>query len=76
MSAIIIRNIPSYLHRRLRIEAENHHRSMNREVIAILEKKLAETNPLALIPHPVKGKKSVSPEWIAQNIRKARDVHR
>ena len=75
MSALILRNIPEVLRHRLKIEAENHHRSMNREVIAILEKELVKTRPI-FFPTPVKGKKSVSPEWVVQTIRKARDVHK
>ena len=75
MSALIIRSLPDILHRRLRIEAENHHRSMNREVIAILEKEFSATSPVGL-PTPVKGKKSVSPEWVVQTIRKARDAQK
>ena len=73
MSALILRNIPEVLRQRLRIEAENHHRSMNREVIAILEKEFVKTRPV-FFPTPVKGKKSVSPEWGVQTIRKARDT--
>ena len=75
MSALILRNIPEVLHQRLRVEAENHHRSMNREAIAILEKEFFKTRPI-FFPTPVKGKKSVSPEWVVQTIRKARDVHK
>ncbi len=48
---------------------------MNREVIAILEKELVKTRPV-FFPTPVKGKKSVSPEWVVQTIRKARDTHK
>ena len=75
MSALILRNIPEVLRHRLKIESENHHRSMNREVIAILEKELVQTRPI-FFPTPVKGKKSVSPEWFVQTIRKARDTHK
>ena len=72
MSALVIRGVPPVLHQRLKREAEMHHRSMNREVIAILEKELVTTRPVEL-PPPVKGIKPVDPQWIVRVIREARD---
>lgn len=72
MSAFLVKDLPPVLHDRLRQEAERHHRSMNREVIAILEKELGGARPMAL-PPPVKLKKPVDPQWIADIIREARD---
>ena len=72
MSALVIRDVPLTLHRRLKEEAERHHRSMNREVIAILEKELVTARPLEL-PPPVKGIKPVDPQWIVRVIREARE---
>ena len=37
MSTLVIKQLPSDLHRRLREDAEQHHRSMTKHVIAILE---------------------------------------
>ena len=37
MSAVVVRDLPLVRHQRLKQEAERHHRSMNREIIAILE---------------------------------------
>jgi plasmid stability protein len=72
MSAVVIRDLPPALHQRLRIEAQRHHRSMNGEVIAILEKELGTTRPVEL-PPPVKGIKPVDPQWIVRVIREARE---
>lgn len=72
MSAFLVKDLPPVLHERLRQEATRHHRSMNREVIAILEKELTITLPPAL-PQPVKLRKPVDPQWIADMIREARD---
>ena len=75
MSALLIKNLPPALHERLRRRAAEHHRSMNREVIAILEKEMAPSPPPEL-PPLVKGKAQVDGHWIAQIIRDARDGKR
>ena len=72
MPAVVIRDLPAVLHERLKAEPKHHHRSMNREVIAILEKELGGGRPVAL-PPPVKLRKPVDPQWIADVIREARD---
>lgn len=75
MAALLIKNLPTPLHERLRQRAAQHHRSMNREVIAILEKEIEPTDPDRL-PPPVKGRMQVDGRWIAQVIRDARDGKR
>lgn len=75
MSAVIVRDLPPALHRRLKAEAARHHRSMNGEIIAILEKEL-ERAPAAELPPPVKSLKPVDGEWIVRIIREARDGKR
>jgi len=72
MPGVIIRDLPPVLHRRLKQEAACHHRSMNGEIIAILEKELGAVQPVNL-PPPVKSKKNVDPQWIVRVIREARD---
>ena len=72
MTAFLVKDLPPILHARLRQEATLHHRSMNREVIAILEKELTAGRPVEL-PPPVKPLVSVDGRWIAEGIRKARD---
>jgi len=75
MSALLIKNIPPPLHDRRRQRAAAHHRSMNREVIAILEQELNRTATTEL-PPPVKTLKPISHEDIVQMIRDARDGKR
>lgn len=72
MSAVVVRDLPPVLHQRLKQEAERHHRSMNREIIAILEKEMGAARPVEL-PPPVKPLVPVDGRWIADAIRKARD---
>ncbi|MFO1524289.1 MAG: Arc family DNA-binding protein [Kiritimatiellia bacterium] len=54
----MIKNLPEALHDRLRQRAEKHHRSMNGEVLAILESELAGPGTAAL-PPAVKGLRAV-----------------
>jgi len=75
MSAVVVRDLPPVLHQRLKQEAERHHRSMNREIIAILEKEMGATRSVEL-PPLVKGRAPVDGRWIAQAIRNARDGKR
>ena len=72
MAAVVIRDLPSDIHQRLKIEAQRHRRSMNREIIAILEKEMGGRRPIDL-PPPVKGIKPVDPRWIVRIIREARE---
>ena len=72
MSAVVVRDLPPSIHQRLKLEAERHHRSMNREIIAILEKELQ--NPARTeLPPSVKPLVPVDGRDIADFIRKARD---
>ena len=75
MSALLIKNMPPPLHDKLRQRAAAHHRSMNREVIAILEIEL-EKPVTTELPPPVKPLKPISGEWTVQIIRDARDGKR
>ncbi len=75
MSALLIKNMPPLLHDRLRQRAAVQHRSMNREVIAILERELDRTATTEL-PPPIKTLKPISGEEIVQIIRDARDGKR
>ncbi len=75
MSALLIKNIPPPLHERLRQRAAVHHRSMNREVIAILEREL-DRPAVTELPPPIKPLKPIRHEEIVQLIRDARDGKR
>lgn len=75
MAALLIKNMPPALHERLRTRAAEHHRSMNREVIAILEREL-DRAATAELPPPVPTLKPIIHEEIVQMIRDARDGKR
>ena len=44
MATITLKNIPADLHRELKKRADEHHRSMNREIIATLKSATGETH--------------------------------
>ena len=72
MPALLIKDLTEDLHRKLREEAARNQRSMNRQVIAILEEKLSHPGP-ARIERPAQFGKPISGRWIDGIIRKARD---
>jgi hypothetical protein len=75
MAALLIKNMPPGIHQRLRLQAERHHRSMNREVLAILEEEL-EAPPVAELPPPVKPLRPVSGDTVVRIIRQMREQAR
>ena len=46
MATITLKNIPADLHRELKRRAEEHHRSLNREILATLKSVTAKTHRL------------------------------
>lgn len=55
MASVLLKNVPEDLHRRLKEHAVRHHRSLNKEVIALLEGALGEPAPQPLpAPMPLK----------------------
>lgn len=75
MAALLIKNLPDELHERLRRRAAANHRSMNREVIAILEREMVPWT-VEELPPPVKSLKPIRGEELVQLIRDARDGKR
>ena len=47
MPSLVIKDFPESLHGRLRAEAAQHHRSLTRQVIYLLETVCGQTNPAA-----------------------------
>jgi plasmid stability protein len=46
MATITLKNLPSGLHRKLKHRAKEHHRSLNKEIIATLKSATGETHPV------------------------------
>ena len=65
MSSLLIKNIPENLREKLKEQAEIHHRSMNKEIVVILEEALK--NPgIGKLPPPVKLNFRPTTAWITK----------
>jgi plasmid stability protein len=61
VSTLIVRNLPDELHEMLRRRARSHHRSVNKETVAVLEEALRlESRPAKLSP-PLKLRSGYRP---------------
>ena len=63
MASITLKNIPADLHRELKKRAEEHHRSLNREIIATLKSATSATVPF-------------DAKKLEQSVRRARSLFR
>ncbi len=65
MATLVIKNLPSDLHQRLREDADQHHRSMTKHVVAILEANIRP--PLVrLYAPPVKLARPLTDAFLAR----------
>jgi plasmid stability protein len=71
MASILIKDISPALHERLREAAERDHRSMNKEVIALLEAALG--GPPADLPAPLRAAFPLSSDWLERAIADGRE---
>jgi hypothetical protein len=72
MAGLIIRDIPEALHTRLKQQATAHHRSMNKEVIALLEQALNMDTAVREIPPPYQGRQRLTDAFINKAKREGR----
>ena len=63
MASVLIKNLPDELHRALKLRAERHHRSLNKELIAIIETTVHRPEH-AELPEPVRLRKPLSQEML------------
>jgi plasmid stability protein len=63
MSSLLIKNIPESLRKKLKEQAEINHRSMNKQVVSILEQALVHPGS-GQFPPPVKLKFKVTNAWL------------
>lgn len=54
MSTLVIKNLPEDLHRRLKEQAERNHRSMNKEVVRLIEASIDGAPRFVDLPPPLK----------------------
>jgi len=72
MPAVVVRDMPVEMHRRLKSAALQHHRSMNQEVLTILEQ-ILEIPDVVELPPPEKSLKPSSGDTIVRVVRTMRD---
>lgn len=72
MPGLIIRAIPEGLHKRLKEQAAAHHRSMNKEIIALLEQALNMDQNIRDAPPPYRGKQPLTESFINDAKRRGR----
>ena len=63
MASLLIKNLPDEIHQQLKAQAERHHRSLNKEVITLLETAVTQAAAEAL-PKPVPLKRPLNPELL------------
>ena len=63
MASVLIKNLPDELHRELKQRAERHHRSLNKELIAIIETAVHRPERVEL-PEPVRLRKPLTQEML------------
>lgn len=63
MASLLIKNLPDEIHQRLKAQAERHHRSLNKEVITLLEIAVTQA-PEETLPVPVPLKRPLNPELL------------
>ena len=71
MQAILIKNVPADLKRRLKLEAERNHRSMNQEALVLLDHALRMTGPVKF-PKPIKPLKPITGDMVVRIVREGR----
>ena len=76
MPTLVVKNLSELLHERLKAQAVQHHRSVTKEAISLIEQGLLATprrEPLPL-PSPVKlASGPVTTKWILAAIAEGRD---
>jgi plasmid stability protein len=70
MASILIKDIPPELHERLREAAIRDHRSMSKEVIALIEAALAERT--TELPPPIRAAFPLTADWLERAIAQGR----
>ena len=73
MPGLLIKSVPPDLHLKLKQSASQHHRSMTKEALALLEKALEQGPATAELPQPVKLKSPISRKLINDAKRRGRE---
>ncbi len=64
MTDLLIRQLPDELHTRLKLSAKANRRSVNQEVLFLLERSLEETKVETPLPGPLEGTFPINDKWL------------
>lgn len=73
MPDILIKDVPSPLHRKLKEVAARHRRSMTRQALVLLEESLHEAAEPVRLPRPFKGRFPLTQKLIDEGRRVGRE---
>ena len=73
MPGFVIKELPDELHRKLKEQAARHHRSMTKEVLAVLEHALGKEAPAAKAPPPFRGRFALTGKFLDKARREGRE---
>lgn len=73
MPSIVIRNLEPVLHERLKQAARQHHRSMSKHIIVLLEKGVDEDSCEFKFPEPFRAKKRLTQSFLDKAINEDRE---
>lgn len=73
MPGLSIKDLPPELHRKLKEQAAQHHRSMTKEVLALLERALGGEKASTDIPPPFEGRFPLTDKLIDQARHEGRE---
>ncbi len=67
MADLLIRQMPEDLHKKLKRRAQANRRSMNQEILILLEQSLANNRGApAVLPQPLVGAFRIDDSWLSQ----------
>lgn len=72
MPGLLIKDLPSELHRKLKEQAARHHRSMTKEALALLQQALEPTPEVRELPPPFRGRVRLTDRLIDEAKRQGR----
>lgn len=63
MASVLIKNLSDAMHQQLKLRAQRHHRSLNKELIALIEVAL-KSRSVEELPEPVKLRKPITQDML------------
>lgn len=73
MPRFVIKELPETLHRKLKEQAARHHRSMTKEVLAVLGQALGAQAPQSETPAPFRGRFPLTDKFLDKARREGRE---